>query len=266
MKPRFASHYAHELEQFLVYKHSLGIRYQYAQGTLKRFDRYVLQQHQHQRTRWPLDQLIAGWLAQGQDRRPVTVVIYLSVVRQFCLFRRRYDPNGFVPDRTWAPQSTESRFVPAVFTPENIRQLLRQIKRLSCPKLGYASIRLLVWVLYCTGLRFGEVARLTLRDLDLKQRLFWILESKGRPRVVPFGADLAEEIAHYLKRRALAGAAANTPLLLSSRGRPLSTYTVSQTLRRLLRWGGLKPARGCQGLRPYDLRHHSERRIIPSGG
>jgi integrase len=255
MKPRFASHYARELAQFLAYKHSLGIRYEHAQGTLKRFDRYVLRQQRHKRPRLSLDQAIAGWLAQGPARHPVTVTNYLGVVRQFCLFRRRYEPKGFVPDRTWAPQPTESRFVPAVFTTENIRQILRQIKKLSCPKLGYLSIRLLVLVLYCTGLRFGEVSRLTLRDLDLKQRLFWIRESKGRTRLVPFGADLAKEIAHYLKRRALDGSSANAPLFLSSRGRPLATYTVSQTLRRLLRLGGLKPARGRQGLRPYDLRH-----------
>ena len=108
MKPLYASHYARELGQFLAYKHSLGIRYEHAQGTLQRFDGYVLGQQRHQRTRVPLDQLIAGWLAHGAGRHPVTVVNYLGVVRQFCLFRRRYDPKGFVPDRTWAPPSRAS--------------------------------------------------------------------------------------------------------------------------------------------------------------
>jgi site-specific recombinase XerD len=255
MKPGFASHYGHQLVQFLAYKHSLGLRYEEAQRTLQRFDRYVYRHQRHRKTRSPLDQLIAGWLAQGPSRHPVTVANYLGVVRQFCLFRRRYDPKGFVPDRTWAPQSTESRFVPHVFTAQEIRRLLHQVKRLSCPTLGYTSIRLLVWVLYCTGLRFGEVARLTRGDLDLKQRLFLIRESKGRTRLVPFGADLATAIKQYLKRRALTAGPANTPLLLSSRGRPLSRYTVSQTIRRLLRLAGLKPARERQGPRPYDLRH-----------
>jgi integrase/recombinase XerD len=255
MKPLFTSHYARELRQFLAYKHSLGIRYEQAQGTLKRFDRYVRQQQRHKRPRLSLDQLTASWLTQGPDRHPVTVTNYLGVIRQFCLFRRRYELQGFVPDRTWAPQSTESRFVPNVFTTENIRQVLRQIQKLSCPELGYTSIRLLVLVLYCTGLRFGEVSRLRLGDLDLKQRLFWIRESKGRTRLVPFGGDLAKEIAHYLKRRGLQSGSANAPLLLSARGRPLARYTVSQTLRRLLRLGRLKPARGRRGLRPYDVRH-----------
>jgi integrase len=255
MSSHFTSRYARELEQFLAYKHNLGIRYECAQWILKRFDRYVRRQQQHQRLRLPLDQLIAGWLAQGQGRRPVTVTIYLGILRQFCLFRRRYHPKGFVPDRTWAPQSTESRFLPHVFTAREIRQLLRQVKKLACPSLGHVSIRLLVWVLYCTGLRFGEAARLTLGDLDLQQQWFFIRQSKGRTRLVPFGADLAAALKQYLERRGLSSGPSSMPLLLSARGRPLSRYTISQTLRRLLRLGGLKPARGHQGPRPYDLRH-----------
>ena len=69
-------------------------------------------------------------------------------------------------------------------------------------------------------------------------------EQGTAPRGALWRRLLAQEIAHYLKRRDLAGAAANTPLLLSSQGRPLSTYTIAPTLRRLLRWGGLKPAQG----------------------
>jgi hypothetical protein len=42
---------------------------------------------------------------------------------------------------------------------------------------------------------------LRLGDLDLARRVLWVWESKGRSRLVPFGADLAGEFRRYLRYR-----------------------------------------------------------------
>jgi integrase len=114
----------------------------------------------------------------------------------------------------------------------------------------------LLWlVLYCTGLRFGEAARLQIADLDLHRRLLWVRESKGRTRLVPFGSDLAEEFRRYLRCRGKVNLSSDAPLLLSFQGKRYTTPTISATLRQWLRKAGLKPERGCLGPRPYDVRH-----------
>jgi integrase/recombinase XerD len=199
--------------------------------------------------------LIQCWLAQGQGRKAITMATDLSVIRQFCLYRRRQDPDGFVPDREWFPPCVESQFIPHIFSKAKVRRILQHSSRgpgTRCQRLG----RRMLWlVLYCTGLRFGEVARLQIRDLDLSRRLLWVRESKGRTRLVPFGADLAQEFRRYLRCRATRPLSGQDPLLLSFQGKPYTTKMISHTIRQRLRQLGLKSASGRQGPRPYDVRH-----------
>ena len=56
------------------------------------------------------------------------------------------------------------------------------------------GMRTLLLILYCTGLRFGEAVRLRMGDVDLEKRVIFVRESKGKSRLVPFGADLGHEL------------------------------------------------------------------------
>lgn len=114
---------------------------------------------------------------------------------------------------------------------------------------------MMLLVLFCTGLRFGELARLRLSDLDTSRRLFWVRESKGRTRLVPFGHDLGRELRRYLKTRPDSSKTPDSPLFVTVSGQPHSTRTISYGLRGLFRQLGMKDPRGRVGPRPYDLRH-----------
>jgi site-specific recombinase XerD len=73
---------------------------------------------------------------------------------------------------------------------------------------------------------------------------------------------------HYLRRRdeilAASGFATSRALFVRRDGSALTPHSAAEVLRRLLRDLGLKPPRGRTGARPYELRHNSESRIIPS--
>jgi len=97
---------------------------------------------------------------------------------------------------------------------------------------------------------------LRLRDVDLEENLFIVRESKGKTRFVPFGEDLHRELLVYLREReSVADAAPDCAFLVQPDGRPYLVKTASDTVRRLLRRLGFKPAHGRVGPRPYDLRH-----------
>ena len=117
------------------------------------------------------------------------------------------------------------------------------------------SARMLLLVLYCTGLRFGEAARLQVGDLDLPRRILRVRESKGRTRLVPFGADLAREFGRYLRQRGPSALSLEAPLIISFQGKSLSTNLISWVVRQWLRKAGMKSDYGRIGPRPYDLRH-----------
>lgn len=241
-----------QIEAFLIWKRSLGYKYGRGELWLRAFNRFA----QEQPTAIPLDQLIRSWLARDANRKPISVALELSVIRQFCAYLQRRDSNVIVPTREWAPRSTKSDFLPHVLSVGDVKKLVRLASGLERPTFRGPMYRTMLLVLYCTGIRFGEVARLRLKDLDLRRGVLWIAESKGRSRWVPFHRSLARELARYLKvRRAYASATPNDGLFPRPDGTPVRVQTASATVCILLRRARLKPSSGRAGPRPYDIRH-----------
>jgi site-specific recombinase XerD len=248
-----------DIEEFLKFKRALGFPYGRGEHALRSFERYAKRRATaEQRRSVHFESTLKAWLARIPDRKPVTVANDLGAVRQLCLHRRRRDPRGFVPEYAWAPH-TESVYLPYIFSREEIRQLLRAAGRHRGRSISAGILRLLLLILYCTGLRFGEAVRLQLTDVDLSRHSFFIRESKGRSRVVPFGADLAREVRSYLAERAAVVRRSDAPhsnaLFVRLSGKQLTLMTASGAVKQLLRREGLKPARGRLGPRPFDFRH-----------
>ncbi len=253
LSPRFRSRLASDLEHFLAFKRALGFKYDRSEFILRSFDRYVAE-HAPRRGRLPLERLLRDWLARIEGRKPVTVTNELAAMRQFFRFRRRSAVGGFVPGRDWAPQSTTSGFLPHIFTLDEVRTVLVAADELPGPPLRAQTFRMLIVILYCTGLRPGEAVRLTLDDVDLRRRTFVVRESKGKTRLVPFRADLARWLERYRRAR-LQGAPRTPGFLVQPNGKPYPSGSASRVLRLLFRRVGLKPARGRVGPRPFDFRH-----------
>ena len=246
---------AQDIAQFLAFKRALGYPYRRGEAMLRSFQRYV-QAHASAQANVELQAMLGGWLSRIAGRKPVTVTLELGVIRQLCLYRRRSDPQGFVPGREWAPQSAKSHFLPYVFSREEVRSLVHAAGQHAHRNLTGATLRTLLLILYCTGLRLGEAVRLTLQDLDLERNLFIVRESKGKTRLVPFRADLAQVLEDYLVGRvAIAPIDGAGPLLVRKSGDGLPVKVASEAIRRLLRKQGLKPLHGRVGPRPYDFRH-----------
>lgn len=255
MNENFQSFLAPEIKQFIAYKRALGYSYRRAAFTLKNFDRHVGAHAKSNRYK-QLPDLLSSWLSRCSARKSVSVAMELGTLRQFFKYRRRFHPHGFLPGREWAPRPVKSDFVPHIFSPPQIRTLLDESKELRYFHRACPAIRVLILILYCTGLRFGEALRLQIGDVDLRRRLFFIRESKGRTRWVPFRADLERELRNYRALRDLmASVASQAPFLVRPDGKEFSAKRASDVIRRLLRRLQLKPARGRTGPRPYDLRH-----------
>ena len=242
--------------EFLAFKRAMGVGYRRAEFTLDSFIRFVRDQY-GERPAY-LEQAVTRWAARIEGRKAVTVGNEFGVVRQLCLFRRRRDPRGFVPDHAVAPVK-ESMFVPYIFSGEEVLALIVAATRHEGRCIWGEMLRALTLVLYCTGIRLGEATRLRLDDVDLRRGVLTVQRSKGRSRILPIRNDLVAELRQYLKHReevlAARSACDTSAFFLRRDGSVLTLRAASDALRGLLRDLGLKPARGRTGARPYEFRH-----------
>jgi integrase len=247
---------ARDATQFLAFKRALGMRYRRAEFVLNSFVRFVRDQYGERSA--PLEEAVTRWAARIEGRKAITVGNEFGVVRQLCLFRRRTDVHGFVPDHALAPVK-ESVFVPYIFSREEVLVLINAATRHEGRSMWGAMLRALTLVLYCTGMRLGEATRLRLFDVDLRRAVLTVQRSKGRSRILAIRDDLVTELRKYLRHRdeVLAASGAGDPMTLFIRrnGSALTLRAASEALRCLLRKLGLKPPRGRSGARPYEFRH-----------
>ena len=105
----------------------------------------------------------------------------LRAVYHLCLFRQREDPRSFVPDPTQFPLSGP-RSLPYIFSDAEIIRLLTTVESLAPHKaspLHCEVARVGIVILYTTGLRRGELVRLTLGDYDNDGWLDLLVSNNG---------------------------------------------------------------------------------------
>lgn len=252
-----ADRLAEDAREFLRFKRAMGIPYRRGEFVLDSFVRFVAR-------RWgddgevELQDAISRWCARVAGRKAVTLANEFGVVRQLCLFRRRRDPTGYVPEHALAPVK-ESTFLPYIFSQDDVRRILALASSHQGRFIWAAMLRTLILLLYCTGLRLGEAVRLRMADVDLDHGILKIQHSKGRSRVVAIRPDLVAELHRYAveRQRLLDKRRRPDPEAFFIRfdASPLNILSASAAIRRMLRQLGLKPPVGRVGARPYEFRH-----------
>ncbi len=141
------------LDRYVHGMRSLGRGYLGEEQILRSFLRFL-----QDRAAVELDQALfdawchslQGLTANGRRKRQ-------RIVRNFCLYRRRTEPNCFVPDVHRFPRPCPYR-APVIFGPEAVARLLAAAQELSprpASPLLPAGLRLAMVLLYTAGLRRG---------------------------------------------------------------------------------------------------------------
>jgi integrase/recombinase XerD len=191
----FSSQLARTLARYVDLKRSLGQRFDLATHTLKSLDRFL----HEQAAKYP-DLTAAAFQAWCRAHEHLASGVRRRRMRQvynFCLYRRRTNPQCYVPDPTWFPKPHQ-RIWPHIFSEQEVARLLTaaaRLKRVSWSPLRPEVIRLALVLLFTTGIRRGELLRLTLSDYDRENATLLIRESKfHKSRLLPLNSDIAEEI------------------------------------------------------------------------
>lgn len=196
--------------------------------------------------------LAVNWLAQAESQPQRAC--RLNMVRRFARFWQAFEPATEIPPPGVFGPGFRRRPV-HIYTEDEIRALLGATALLgSVRELRVASLRTVLGLLACTGLRVSEALRLQRGDVDWRQRLLTIQQSKsGQARIIVLHASTVSALRAYerLRNKAHPGRA-QPALFLSSTGKPLPYSTVRDgflILRRHLGWTQQPVPR------LHDLRH-----------
>ncbi len=150
--------------------------------------------------------------------------------------------------------------LPKVLAPEQIAALLDRIPAQTPLEVRDRAMFELV---YSCGLRCEEVVNLDTDSMDFESEQLRVFGKGGKERLLPVGEPAQRALQRYLEtaRHALAVGDPDEPaLLLSRRGRRLSS---SDVRRRLRRW--VREAAIGAGISPHSLRHAFATHLLEGG-
>jgi len=242
---------------YLAHRRSLGRGCKQEEWVLRRLCRFLAA-----RGAGDLDQqLFDDWRRTFGQLHPNSRHTYESVVHNFCRYRHRSEPDCFLPDPASFARPIPHA-LPNLIEPHQIARMLELASALqptSGSPLRPAVMRLALVLLYTTGLRLGELLRLTLGDIDAQAGVLHIRESKfHKSRRVPLSPSARTELCRYLRirRRYRVDARPSAPLLCNRRDgwRPYSPNGLNQALHALFDAAGVRNSEGrCP--RVHDVRH-----------
>ena len=254
----FQSAIATEFVNYISLKQALGRHFKTQEIILLNLDRFLCDQVKSSSDLTA--DIFNQWCQTMKSLSSCTRLSRMRTVRNFCLYRKRTDPDCFVPDPTQFPQSAPG-VQPYLFSDTEIVNLIAHCASISTSvrsPLRPSTTRLAIILLYTTGLRRGELLRLTRSDYDPSEQTLTIRTSKFyKSRMLPLPSDVAMEVEEYLKAQQFAfpRLPADSPLIYSAYcdGRPYSSTQLRKNLHILFNLAGIEKPNGKRP-RIHDFR------------
>ena len=219
-------------------------------------------------------------LMDEQHLVPKTVSLHMSALSGFCRYLVKEGLLKSNPVRLVRKPKVEKR-LPEYYRNDALEEYFKYTAIyasqeyldafLSDPKADYSKdfyerrlARLIISMLYGTGLRRSELIALKIEDVDFGRSKLKVVGKGNKMREIPLVASLCEEILLYLKAvEAMAETerSLKEPLLVTYTGRPLYPTYVDRAVKKEL--GGAKGITGRKS--PHVLRHSIATELMNEG-
>ncbi|MFA5175506.1 MAG: site-specific tyrosine recombinase/integron integrase [Patescibacteria group bacterium] len=146
------------------------------------------------------------------------------------------------------PRAKKDKRLPEVLSKEEVRQVLGAIKNV--------KHKLLLGLIYSSGLRVGEVIRVKVRDLNFFEKLLSVRQGKGnKDRITVLSDKVASVLEKYVKNKD-----ADDFVFESERGGKLTERSAQKVFSDALRVSGVKRKVSC-----HSLRHSFATHLLENG-
>jgi len=240
----FKSFMALQLEEYIAYRRSLGYTDKSLRSLLRSFDRYLVEKSADQTSLEPGFFLELRKELKGEPR---TVNGILSAIRglfQYLIRKGIYKENPLLD----IPLCTENAYIPFVFSPDQIEQLLLSIqkkirknrKHFFKDLTAYVAIVLMA---QC-GMRISEPLRLRREHYRSREGTLYIEKTKfSKDRLIPVPKPAINEINNYLAVRNTFIQDQNPYLLAGQNGKRLTNNKIYPVFHQAVKDIGIDQSR-----------------------
>lgn len=186
-----------------------------------------------------------------QGKKPSTVNRNLSSLSVFCRLVQRFGMLDSNPADSVRHLRQPNR-LPVFYSESLMSEYLEASS-------GTPMERLIVKMLYGTGIRRAELISLKVGDIDFSRKVMRVVGKGRKMREIPVADELLEEILLYLQQ--VETKQADMPLFSTAKGRPLYPVLVDRIVKK-----ELKAEEGFSGKRsPHVLRHTLATHLLNRG-
>jgi len=199
---RFHSRFASSLQRFIDLKQTLGRRYISETKVLRHWDDFIYRRYPRAGT--VRAKMFTEWTPTLVSLTSTGSRFFQRILRNFLLFHAREHANIFIPDRLTFPKPAPV-VAPRLISEAEMGRVLaaaRQLPPSAENPLRAETFYIGFLLLFCCGLRRGELMRLRLGDIQEEQTVVYIRLTKfHKSRLVPLSASVTVELRKYLQKR-----------------------------------------------------------------
>lgn len=245
------------MQQYLSLRRSLGFKLIKVESTLRSFVAFA----ERDATSHITTDLALRWVKLSTAKEPATLADRLNIVRRFAIWRSAADVHTEVPPKNLMPYRYH-RKPPYIYSDEEIESLVGTARKLPSPKgLRGPTYATLFGLIAATGMRISEAVSLDRQDVDLKDKLLSIRESKFRKsRLVPVHVTTRDALSDYANSRdQVLHRLQSVAFFVSERGTRVTAWAARDNFAVVSRRIGIRKKIkgkrvGC-GPRLHDMRH-----------
>ncbi|MFN2518490.1 MAG: tyrosine recombinase XerC [Jatrophihabitantaceae bacterium] len=205
---------------------------------------------------------LRGWLAIQRDAQVArtTLARRAAALRTFTAWAHRTGRIATDPGQLLASPRPH-RSLPPVLRTDEAAAVMEADREGVSSAIGRRD-RLVVELLYATGIRVAELVGLDIDDVDTGRRVVRVLGKGAKERTVPYGMAAERALEDWLRagRGELARDGSGEALLLGSRGGRIDPRTVRTIVHHRI-----AAVPGAPDLGPHGLRHSAATHLLDGG-
>lgn len=241
------------LDEYLGVRRALGAQLRDQGHLLQQFVEYAAREG----APFITTELALRWATLPTGTQPAWWAQRLGVVRRFAQYVSAEDPRTEVPPQDLLPYPYR-RQAPYLYSDGEICRLIDAARRLpGMTGLRSRTYATLLGLIAVTGMRTNEPLRLEHSDVDLRQGVLTVRQTKfGKSRFVPVHESTREALRSYAAHRdRLCPHPQCRRFFVSEQGTPISEWALRYTFVKLSRQTGLRARTDSHGPRLHDFRH-----------